>query len=150
MNKSLPPLVLTASVASLLGGCAMINTSQADLRQAPKGVRVYPPAIYLFVDAAKGSQYVVAPDYSRAYDVRPSTFLAKNSFGVELTDGILSKYTGDQDTSGFIAFLSTAGQSAAKAAGAAVSQQSFAGTFGFTNGVYKLNPETQKFERVGP
>ena len=143
-------LILMPCLASLLCGCAMIKTSTADLQQAPRGVRVYPPAVYLFVDAAKGSQYVVVPDYSRAYDVRPFTFLAKNSFGVELADGVLTKYTGDQDTSGFISFLSTAGQTAAKAAGVAVSQQSFAGTFGFTNGVYKLDPVTRKFERIGP
>jgi len=143
-------LIPLASAALLLGGCAGIDTSKADLQRPPRGVRVYPPAIYLFVDSAKGSQYVVAPDYSRAYDVRPVTFLAKNAFSVDLTDGVLNKYSGDQDTSGFLSFLANAGQAAGKAAGSAVSQQSFAGTFGFTNGVYKLNPETQKFERIGP
>jgi hypothetical protein len=148
MKKTI--LLMIPCVSLLFGGCACINTSKADLNKAPKGVRVYPPAVYLFVDKAKGSQYLTAPDYSKAYDIRPFTFLAKNSFSLELSDGVLSKYTGDQDTSGFIALLSTVGQSAAKAAGAAVSQQSMAGSFGLADGIYKLNPETQKFEKITP
>lgn len=102
------------------------------------------------MDSAKGSYYLTAPDYSRAYDIRPFTLLAKNSFSLELSDGVMTKYTGDQDTSGFISLLSTAGQSAAKAAGLSVSMQSLPGAFGFSNGVYRLDPKTQKFERIGP
>src|SRR5262249_44069793 len=123
-------------------------TSKANLAEAPNGVRVYPPAVYLFVDNVKGSQYLVGPDFSAAYDVKPVTFLAKNSFSLELSDGVLSKYTGDQDTSGFISFLTSAGQSAAKAAGAAVSMQSMPGSFGLANGIYKFDVASQTFKKI--
>jgi hypothetical protein len=141
-------LLLVPLCFSMFCGCAAIHTSKAILSQAPDGVRVYPPAVYLFVDKTKGSQYLVGPDFSGAYDVKPFTLLAKNSFSLELTDGVLSKYTGDQDTTAFISFLSSVGQSAAKAAGAAVSMQSMPGSFGLADGIYKFNPVTSKFEKI--
>ncbi len=142
-------LMLTVIIGlSMLCGCAAIHTSKANLSDPPNGVRLYPPTIYLFVDKAKGSQYVVGPDFSGAYDVKPFTFLCKNSFGVELTDGVLSKYTGDQDTTAFITFLTSVGQSAAKAAGAAVSMSSMPGSFGLQDGIYRFNPSAQKFEKI--
>jgi hypothetical protein len=146
MNKTI--LLLIPMAVSLLCGCAAIHTSKANLSQPPDGVRVYPPAVYLFVDKAKGSQYLVGPDFSAAYDVKPFTFLAKNSFSLELTDGVLSKYTGDQDTTAFISLLSSVGQAAAKAAGAAVSMQSLPGSFGLADGIYKFDPGSHKFEKI--
>ena len=144
--KIQPLLILC--LASLWTGCAAIKTSKADLSQAPTGVRVYPPAVYLFVDKARGSQYVVAPDYGRAYDVRPRTIFASQKFGVELNDGVLARYSGDQDTTSILTFFQHAGDTASKAAGIAVSQVSLPGNFGFPDGIYRLNPETDRFERV--
>ena len=141
-------LLLAPCLVALVSGCAAIKTSKADLSQAPKGVRVYPPAVYLFVDKAHGSQYVVAPDYSRAYDVRPRTFFSSQKFGVELNDGVLAKYSGDQDTTSILTFFAQAGETASKAAGIAVSQVSLPGNFGLADGIYRLNPETGRFERV--
>lgn len=141
-------ILVVPIVTALLCGCAAIKTSKADLSQAPKGVRVYPPAVYLFVDKARGSQYVVAPDYSRAYDVRPRTLFSSQKFGVELNDGVLTKYSGDQDTTAILSFFQSAGETASKAAGMAVSQVSLPGNFGFPDGVYRLNPDNGKFERV--
>ena len=141
-------LLLLPCFVSLLSGCAAIKTSKADLDQAPKGVRVYPPAVYLFVDKARGSQYVVAPDYHRAYDVRPCTFFSSQKFGVELNDGVLARYSGDQDTTSILTFFQNAGETASKAAGIAVSQVSLPGNFGLADGIYRLNPETDRFERV--
>lgn len=139
-----------ACLPGLLCGCAAIKTSKANLNDAPRGVRVYPPAIYLFVDKARGSQYVVAPDYSRAYDVKPLTLFAKQSFGLEFNDGVLSKYSGDQDTTGPLSLLQTGAQLGAKAAGVSVSQVNLPGSFGFPDGVFKLNPDTGRFERIEP
>jgi hypothetical protein len=141
-------LLLIPCLACLLSGCAAIKTSKADLNAPPKGVRVYPPAIYLFVDSVRGSQYIVAPDYSRAYDVRPCTVLSSQQFGVELNDGILSKYSGGQDTTAILSFLQHGMETGAKAAGVAVSQVNLPGTFGFSDGVYRLNPDSGKFERI--
>jgi hypothetical protein len=143
-------LVLTPLIAGLLCGCAAIKTSKADLNQAPRGVRVYPPAIYLFVDKAHGSQYVVAPDYSRAYDVKPLTVFTKQEFGVELNDGILGKYSGNQDTTGPLSFLQRGAELGARAGGVSVSQVNLPGSFGYADGIYKLNPDTGRFERIEP
>ena len=147
MNRQ---LLLSGCVAGLLCGCTAIRTNPANLNEAPRGVRVYPPAVYLFVDKARGSQYVVAPDYRRAYDVKPVTLFAKQDFGVELNDGILAKYSGGQDTLAILSFLQRGAEIGAKAAGVAVSQVSLPGSFGFPDGVYRLNPETSEFERIEP
>jgi hypothetical protein len=145
-----PQFVLIPLAAGLLCGCAAIKTSKADLNQPPQGVRVYPPAVYLFVDKARGSQYVVAPDYSRAYDVKPRTFFAKQEFGVELNDGVLGKYSGNQDTTGPLSLLQRGAELGASAGGVAVSQVNLPGNFGFPDGLYKLNPDTGRFERIEP
>jgi len=140
---------LTAACAAvLLCGCAAIKTTRSSLNEPPRGVRVYPPAVYLFVDHARGSQYVVAPDYSRAYDVRPVTVFAKNTFELDFNDGVLAKYNGSQDTTGPLSLLQTGSQLGALAAGVPVSQVSLPGNFGFPDGVFRLNPETGRFERV--
>ena len=143
-------LFLSACAAGLLCGCTAIRTHPANLNEPPRGVRVYPPAVYLFVDKTRGSQYVVAPDYRRAYDVKPVTLFAKQDFGVELNDGILAKYSGGQDTLAILSFLQRGAELGAKAAGVAVSQVSLPGNFGFPDGVYRLNPETGEFERIEP
>jgi hypothetical protein len=143
-------LVLISCLAGLCCGCTAIKTSKANLNEAPRGVRVYPPAVYLFVDKARGSQYVVAPDYSRAYDVKPRTVFAAQDFGVELNDGILTKYSGNQDTTAMLSFLQKSAELGAKASGVSVSQVSLPGNFGFPDGIYRLNPETGGFERIEP
>jgi hypothetical protein len=145
-NRSVPIICL----AACLCGCTAIRTSKANLEEPPKGVRVYPPAVYLFVDKARGSQYVVAPDYRRAYDVRPVTVFAKQDFGVEVNDGVLAKYSGSQDTLAILSFLQRGAELGAKAAGVSVSQVSLPGNFGFPDGVYRLNPTTGGFERLEP
>jgi hypothetical protein len=143
-------LVIAPLAAFLLCGCTSIKTSTARLDKPPRGVRVYPPAVYLFVDKARGSQYVVAPDYSRAYDVRPLTVFAQQDFGVELTDGVLSRYSGNQATTGPLAFLQKSSELGARAAGVAVSQVNLPGNFGYPDGIYRLNPQTGVFDRIEP
>jgi hypothetical protein len=145
-----PNLIALVSMTCLVGGCAAIKTSRADLARPPQGVRVYPPAVYLFVDKAHGSQYVVAPDYRRAYDVRPRTFFAQQAFGLELSDGVLARYAGDQDTTGPLSLLQRGVEVGARAAGVAVSQVNLPGNFGYPDGVYRLDPETGTFERIDP
>jgi hypothetical protein len=145
-NRCVPIICL----AGCLCGCTAIKTSKANLEEPPKGVRVYPPAVYLFVDKTRGSQYVVAPDYRRAYDVRPVTVFAKQDFGVEVNDGVLAKYSGSQDTLAILSFLQRGAELGAKAAGVSVSQVSLPGNFGFPDGIYRLNPVTGGFERLEP
>jgi hypothetical protein len=142
--------LLIPFLTGLLCGCTAIKTSKSNLNEAPRGVRVYPPAIYLFVDKARGSQYVVAPDYSRAYDVKPITVFARQDFAVELNDGVLASYLGNQDTTGPLSLIQKGVALGAKATGVSVSQVNLPGNFGLPDGIYKLNPETGRFERVEP
>ena len=145
-----PKLVLVPFLAALLCGCTSIKTSKADLNHPPQGVRVYPPAVYLFVDKEHGSQYVVGPDYRRAYDVKPRTVFAQQGFGLELSDGVLTKYAGNQDTTGPLSLLQRGMEVGARAAGVSVSQVNLPGNFGYPDGVYRLNPDTGAFERIEP
>ena len=143
-----PNIVLIVCLAGLLCGCAAIKTTKASLNEAPRGVRVYPPAVYLFVDKVHGSQYVVAPDYSRAYDVKPLTVFARQDFELELNDGVLGKYSGNQDTTLPLSVIQRASELGAKLAGVAASQVNLPGNFGFPDGVYRLDPQSGRFERV--
>jgi len=146
MKNSLKALVLVLVLTA--GGCASVCTKKADLSAPPRGVRIYPPAIYLMVDATeKKTTIAYMPDYNRAYDVRPVTILAKQDFKVELDDGQLKSFQANQDTTAFLSFLKEAGALAAKAAGVGVSSTAINGTFGLASGIYRLN-DRGVFEKV--
>ncbi len=91
---------------------------------------VYPPKVYLLVDTAEfESTLVYAPDYQRAYDVKPLTIFAKRVFKVETDEGQLKSLVANQDTTALLIFIQGAGSCAAKAAGVAISTTTIAGTF---------------------
>lgn len=126
----------------VLTGCSTIVTEKAVLSAAPKGVRIYPPAVYFLVDTTeKKTTIAYLPDYQRAYDVKPLTILAKQDFKVDLDEGQLKSLTANQDTTAFLSFLKEAGVMAAKAAGVGVSSTVISGTFGLTSGVYRLGDD---------
>ena len=141
------PAVLAVALATGLLGCATIWTKKADLAAAPEGVRVYPPKLCILVDAkvnsGEGSTIIAyVPDFSRAYDVKPVTVLAKQDFKLELEEGQVKALTSNQDTTAFLEFLKEAAQLAAKAAGAGVSASAPAkGTFGFSAGVHCMKDD---------
>lgn len=131
-------------------GCSTVITHQADLAQKPQGVRIYPPQVYLLVDAAeRKSTLAYLPDFQRAYDVKPLTILAKQDFKVELDEGQLKSLTDNQDTAGFISLIKEGASTAAKAAGVAVSSTIINGTFGLSTGIYRLD-DHGVFRRVQP
>ena len=132
-------IIATIMIASLTFGCATIITEKADLGSKPNGVRIYPPKVYLLVDTAKSeSTLVYAPDYQRAYDVKPLTIFAKQDFKIETDEGQLKSLVANQDTTALLTFIQGAGELAAKAAGVAVSASNIAGTFGLESGIYLL------------
>jgi hypothetical protein len=135
-------LGLAISVLSA-GGCATVWTSDVkNLADTPSGVRVYAPRVYLMVDAAKAKSTIfVAPDFRRAYDVKPITVFAKQDFTIELNDGVLSKLTANQDTTAFLTFFKEAAQLAAKGAGLPVSQNTIDGSFGLKSGIYEVTDD---------
>lgn len=125
-------------VIGLVSACAMIETNQAKLSEKPDGVRVYPPKVYLFV-GTNASWLTYAPDFERAYDVKPITILAKQDFKIELGDGQLNSLTASQDTTAILTFLQSMGELGAKAAGVGVSSQQFDSTFGLNEGIWAMD-----------
>lgn len=135
-------LVRMSLIIIFAAGCATITTKRADIEKEPEGIRVYPPRVYLFVDKEKGETTVVyAPDFSRAYDVKPLTVLARQEFKVEIEDGQLKTLTSNQDTTAILDFIKATAQLGAKAAGLGVSGGSIKGSFGLDSGIYELTKE---------
>ena len=132
----------------LTAGCARLVTTPAVPGEPPAGVRIYPPKVYLFVDQTKGqSQVVVLPDLESAYDLRPTAFLAKHDFRVELAEGRLETLTSNADTTAILTFLGGAAETAAGAVAArGVAAETLNGTFGLETGVYAV--EGGAFVRV--
>lgn len=120
-------------------GCATFFVSKANLDQPPQGIRVYPPKLYLFVDQGQNkSHMLVAPDFERAYDVKPFTLFAKQDFSMEFsTDGLLTKVVSNQDTTSILSLFQKAAELGAAAAGVGISKETYDGTFGLPTGVYE-------------
>lgn len=147
--KTLLKLSYIIMASIIIGGCATIVTEKADLSKKPKGVRVYPPKVYLMVDTvANQTTIAYLPDFKRAYDVKPLTVFAKQDFKIELDEGQLKSLTSNQDTTSILTFFQGAAQLAAKAAGAGVSAQIIKGTFGLPSGIYLLKNDGRTFDKI--
>jgi hypothetical protein len=141
-------LIAFSALMVVVTACATITTHRANLAEKPDGVRVYPSKVYLFVDEEQHQTTIVyAPDFSRAYDIKPLTVLAKQDFKIEMEDSQLKTLTSNQDTTSIIELFKTAAQLGAKAAGLGVSAGSIKGTFGLKSGIYVLNDDGV-FQRV--
>jgi hypothetical protein len=141
MNKP-AALSLIVLCSSLLTGCTTLVTHRAKLDERPDGIRVYPPKIYLMVDTAeRKSTLSYLPDYSRAYDVKPRTFLAQQDFKIELDEGQLKALTANQDTTALMGIIKDSAAQAAKAAATGVSSSVINGTFGLVSGIYRLEDD---------
>src|SRR2546426_9759210 len=93
---------LLCAVALASAGCATISTSPGK-SPVPRGVRVYPPRVYLMVDAKYDggngrTTVLVVPNLDEAYDVLPVAALSRNDFRIEVEDGMLRSLTSGQDT----------------------------------------------------
>jgi hypothetical protein len=141
MRRERRTLFLLALLA-LLAGCTTVRTRRADPDQPPAGVRLYPPRVYLLVDEKKPDATAIffLPDYSRAYDVRPVTFLARQDFRVELQDGQLKSLTADQDTAPLLDLLGKAASSPLLR-GPSMPAPGLGATDGFKTGVYRLDDD---------
>ena len=140
--KALTRLLICIIATVVVSGCATIVTNKANLNETPKGVRIYPPKVYLLVDTGVNKTTIVyLPDYSRAYDIKPLTIFAKQDFKIETDEGQLKALTANQDTTAMLTFLKEAAALAAKAAGVAVSSTVINGTFGLESGIYQLGDD---------
>ena len=134
--------VICVILCAVAAGCASVVTNRANLDSAPDGVRLYPPKVYLLVDASeKKTTIAYLPDYKRAYDVKPRTILAKQDFKIEMEDGQLKSFLANQDTTAALTFFSSGATLGAKAAGVAVSATVINGTFGLESGIYQLGDD---------
>jgi hypothetical protein len=125
-----------------VSGCATISTEKANLDEAPNGVRIYQPKVMLLVDTEeKRTTILFAPDYKRAYDIKPITVFAKQEFKTELEDGQLKTLSANQDTTAFLTFLTEAAELGTKAAGLPRSGSIINGTFGLPSGIYELTDD---------
>jgi len=148
MHCRQPASLAVVLLACAITGCATLSTYEADLSAKPKGVRVYPPKVYLLVDAEKERSHLVyLPDFQRAYDVAPVAVLAEHQFAVEMDGGMLRSLTSKQDPTAFLTFVKEAGAMGAGAAGVPVSKETFEGTFGLASGIYVLSDEGT-FQRI--
>ena len=140
MNRLLSASVVLA--CTLLAGCTTLVTREACLDAPPQGVRIYPPRVYLLVDEERpeATALFFLPDYTRAYDVRPRTFLARQDFKVELQDGQLKSLTADQDTSPLLDLLGKAASAPLLRAPPAASA-GLGGTYGLKTGIYRLGDD---------
>ena len=133
-------LFVCAILGLVVTGCSTIVTHRADLNSAPKGVRVYPPKVYLLVDAKENETTLAyLPDYSQAYDIKPVTVLAKQDFKIELDDGQVKSFAANQDTVAILTFVKDSAALAVKAAGVAAAAPVIKGTFGLESGIYRLD-----------
>ena len=131
-----------ALLAALWAGCATVETKPADLDAAPDGIRVYPPKVCLLVDSAANTTVIAYfPDFARAYDVKPRTWLARQELRIEVEAGQLESFMSSQDTTAFPSLLAEAAEVAA-AAGAGVSAGApLKGSFGFSDGVHCMGDD---------
>lgn len=123
-------------------GCTSIETKAANLTEKPDGIRVYPSKVYLLVDKEKSKSVIMyAPDYKRAYDIKPTSVFAKHDFSIDIDEGQVKKITSNQDGTAFLTFFEGAVTTAAKAAGVAVSASPIEGNFGLDSGIYQLQDD---------
>lgn len=123
-------------------GCAGFVVRAANLQEAPRGVRIFPPRVCLFVDGGEQKTTLAyLPDFRRAYDVRPITILAKQDFKIELDEGQLKALTSNQDPTSFVSLLKEGATLTAKAAGVGVSAQVLSGTFNLATGVHCMGDD---------
>lgn len=138
MNRAAVVTVLLAS--TFIMGCTMVQVHEVtDPNSAPRGIRQYEPAVFLFVDKEKQKSVIsVLPNYQRAFDVKPITIFAKQDFKLESDEGVLKTITANQDTTSILGFVKDAAELAAKAAGGLASSRPIDGSFGLASGVYRL------------
>ena len=141
MSKTFP-ILFTIVLACLTSSCATIVTEKAELGSKPKGVRIYPPKVYLLVDTtANASTIAYVPDFQRAYDIKPLTVFAQQDFRIETDEGQLKSLVSSQDTTAILTFFQGAAELGARAAGVAVSSTTVNGSFGLESGIYLLGDD---------
>ena len=67
-----------------------------------------------------------------------------------MDDGVIQKFTANQDTTSFLSFLGDAAELGAKGAGLPVGARPIKGTFGLDSGLYYFTEENKIAKVEGP
>jgi hypothetical protein len=136
----------------VVSGCAGMSTYPARPNE-PRGVRVYPQKIYLFVDKDnKISKLLSLPDFKNAYDIKPWSFLSKHDFKITIEGAYVKELTSNQDSSAALTLLQKIAELAAEkipSPSKAMMDSDINSSFGFETGIYELT-ETGVFKKVSP
>jgi hypothetical protein len=144
--KANTPIAVALSLTALCligSGCSGICTYRATKDGPVRGLRVYQPKVYLFVDV-KASKLVVLPDPDNAYDVKPWSVLAKTDLTLKTTDGLANEAAVNLDSTAGLALIQKVAElaaGAAKDAAKAVSEQELPGNFGLDPGIYTFTAD---------
>jgi len=94
----------------------------------------------------KYSMIHYAPDYNRAYDVKPFTFLAKHDFILDIDNGQLQSFTAFQQSMISLA-MPDFGSNRTKVPSAPGGPTQIEGTFGLAPGIYEMQ-QSGEFKKI--
>ncbi len=139
MKTILRTAILIVTAFFIVSGCSklIITPVGADLDKDPNGIRVYPPRVLLFV-GNKYSMIHYVPDYKRAYDVKPFTFLANQDFNLDVVNGRIQSLTSNQDSLLTYSVFSQFDKEIGKAPITYGDPIQIEGTFGLAPGIYEM------------
>jgi len=148
MKTLLRTAILTVTVFFIVSGCSklVVTPVGADLDKEPNGIRVYPPRVLLFV-GEKYSLIHYAPDYKRAYDIKPFTFFANQDFNIDVINGRIQSLTSNQDSLFTYSILSNFEKDIGKAPITHGETIQIEGTFGLAPGIYEMQPSGE-FKKI--
>lgn len=139
MKKIFLAAILVLTALFIATGCSKLVVTQVgpDLDKEPNGIRVYPPRVLLFV-GEKYSMIHYVPDYKRAYDVKPFTFLANQDFNLDVVNGRVQSLSSNQDSLFTYSILSQFKKQVGKAPITQAETIQIEGTFGLAPGIYEM------------
>ena len=148
MKKILLAAILILMVWVINSGCSKLVVTPVgpDLDKKPEGIRVYPPRVLLFV-GEKYSLIHYAPDYKRAYDVKPFTFFANQDFNIDVVNGRIQSLTSNQDSLFTYSILSQFTKDIGKAPITHGETIQIEGTFGLAPGIYEMQ-QSGEFKKI--
>ena len=138
-------------IIMVFSGCATVLTEKANDKVAPKGVRVFPPKTYLFVNNEKQQTTIhILPDYKNAYDINPLTIVAAQDFSIQMEDGMIKQFNTNQDTTSFTNLFKAISENLKESSPSGASAgggNTMAGTFNLDDGIYIIS-NTGEIEKI--
>jgi hypothetical protein len=126
----------------LLSGCAYstavpVPYNDDDPKAERSGFRVYAPKPILIVNGTEAKISWV-PNYEKGYAVRFGAFLSKNNIKMQLTNGVLTNFESNMDSTQFLTFFQNVVEKALETGEGLFSAFSTQGSPGGKIGVYEF------------